>query len=260
MIINNKQMMELLEVKRDGLNSIKKRGKLKERLLKIGYNFIGETKEGRNVFYEIDPIYEINLHEEICIFTKDNFNTKNINFPRYYITTINNCDSNLPMSSSKRAKESGVKKHNVDNWDKKLVKKGIIENNGYSYALVNNRNNIYIYITENQYNEIKSNMYQLRNKAFDYKRFSKKEPDIWKAKKKTYALTEINAIKSINKCFEGTEHIKGMININWSTPKEKSDALDKLYHYNITKIKKHHLNKDNDLHKASIALYSKVVK
>ena len=42
--------------------------------------------------------------------------------------------------------------------------------------------------------------------------------------------------------------------------KELKDCIKKACAYSAFRVKNYNLNKDNDLHKASIALYSKVVK
>lgn len=259
--LTNQEMMDLLQVKRNGLNAIKHRGQLETRLLKIGYKLIQELKEGRNIFYELEENVNTTTLKTCCKFTKDNYNVRSDKFPKYYLNTIDSCINNYNKSANQRAIESDTKRKNVDNWDRKLEEKNILVNKRYVYYLVCHRMKFRTEISKENYSDIDLLIRQLKNQTTDYSIYGKgKDPDMWRKKEKVYRGLERTLIDKINNCLRETGNIKHIINSFWETSKDRTEALNKLYYYNVTKIRVYDVNNKNNLHKASMALYSKVVK
>ena len=259
--LNNKEIMKLLNVNRNGLNSIKRRNKLEDRLLKVGFKLVGIKKIGKKIYYDVEEICDSLLLKTSIEFTKENYNIRSSSFPKYYMITYDSCKNNLFKTANQRAIESNTKRQNIDNWDIKLENKGILKDKRYIYYLVNYRKLIKEEISFEQYSDLDFLIKQIKNKVTDYKIFGNgKDPDIWRKKAKVYSGLEKKAILKINECLKNNGNIKNMINYVWETAKDKNEALNKLYYFSVTKVRTYNIDENNDLHKASIALYSKVVK
>ena len=258
MEVTTKEICDILNIKKESLKVIKKRGKLNKRLEEKGYFLKGEKKEGRSNIYYIENISQ-NINITVNKFTIDNFNVRNDNFPKYYITTTENTDKDFPKTVEMRAKESKTYPGLVKSWDKKLENKNIIKDKGYLYFIQNIDFKEVKPISQSEFYSITRNRNVLKGLPY-YTTLKNKgviNNIIYNDKIKDCIAALNNIGEVVNKYYG----IKYKIYIS-SKPdiKELKDCIKKACAYSAFRVKNYNLNKDNDLHKASIALYSKVVK
>lgn len=258
MIVTTKELCNILNIKKESFKVIKNRGKLKQRLEEKGYCLKAEKKEGRSILYYIENISE-NINVLANKFTIDNFNVRNDNFPKYYIVTTENTDKEFPKTVEMRAKESNTYPSLVKSWDEKLENKNIIKDKGYLYFIQNIDFKEVKPISQNEFYSITRNRNILKGLPY-YTTLNNKGVinDVIYNDKIKDCIAALNNIGEVVNKYYG---IKYKIYIS-SKPdfKELKDCIKKACGYSAFKVKNYNLNKDNDLHKASIALYSKVVK
>lgn len=130
MILNKKELMDILGVNINGLKSIEQRGQLKKRLSDKGYKLISKSKEGRNMMYEVSKKEDNTelLHNIIqYVFGT----TKYKEFISYFLYRINNLDK--PITQQQVADKVGVGIKTINKWDKLLVEHKILFKEGYWY-------------------------------------------------------------------------------------------------------------------------------
>ena len=86
MKVDKNKLMEMLNITKDSLKHIEDRNQLTDKLKNKGYSLINKIKEGRKVFYIIEPMENqelIELYDNLC---KEVYNTNNkMSFGYYYI-------------------------------------------------------------------------------------------------------------------------------------------------------------------------------
>lgn len=133
MKLNKKDLCELLNIKINNLKKIERTNSLQDRLKNKGYKLIKKTKEGRNVYYEIEEDNtDKKLLNDICT---NLFNTREeekfCNFVAYRVFNIDH-----PVSKKDIANKCSVNEHTIGIWDISLLKNNIISKDGFFYIAV----------------------------------------------------------------------------------------------------------------------------
>ena len=121
MKVDKSKLADILNVSSRGLRHIIEKEQLKDKLKDKGYNLINKIKEGRKVFYIIEPMKNqelIELYDNLC---KEVYNTSNkMSFGYYYMCRT---DPDKYGISSKKdlAIESNVTPNTITKWDNRLL-------------------------------------------------------------------------------------------------------------------------------------------
>lgn len=139
--ITRKQLLEYLNVKNDTLKKIIKDGKLKERLARLGYNYIRTDKVGRNSLYIIEEkqkFEDINSYNGLLSNLLNIKATNGSKFAMYLMYRYMNAEQ--PITKSFIADKIKVNVKTISDWDNKLIDLGLLDNS----------NSYYIEITEDE--------------------------------------------------------------------------------------------------------------
>ncbi|MBW6410966.1 hypothetical protein [Clostridium weizhouense] len=133
MKINNKELMDILGVNINNLKQIKKRGLLEQRLQDRGYKLLGQTKEGRQVYYELEQ--ENNNKEILNNIIFYMFGTREFEkFCKYYLYRLANLER--PFTTELLSKLVGVSRKTIEKWDKAMVENNILSKEGKWYISI----------------------------------------------------------------------------------------------------------------------------
>ena len=152
MKVDKNKLMEMLNVTKDSLKHIEDRNQLTDKLKDKGYSLINKIKEGRKVFYIIEPMENqelIELYDNLC---KEVYNTNNkMSFGYYYICRT---DPDKYGISSKKdlAIESNVTPNTITKWDNKLLELKQIQKDGYYYFCIDSIKNKIYQCSKEEYN------------------------------------------------------------------------------------------------------------
>ncbi|MGL4874634.1 MAG: hypothetical protein ACRC30_08295 [Clostridium sp.] len=128
---------EVAKVLNKGYSTIKSwtNEKIEEELKKSCYKLIEAKKEGRAIYYYCD-YQEYNMSNEEYL--KEEFNIENVHhFKNYSKTKITNIEEGNLMTRKQLCKITDTKITTSENWDKKLIDKGILQKDGYIYICMN---------------------------------------------------------------------------------------------------------------------------
>lgn len=133
---NKKQIAEILKVHPKTISKWDDKKILKE-LEKNCYKVLEIKKEGRSIYYYCEyQEYSMSNDE----YLKEIFNVDNVrNFKNYSKTKIKNIEENIIMTRKDLCKKTNTKITTSENWDRKLIEKGVIQKDGFIYICVNLR-------------------------------------------------------------------------------------------------------------------------
>ncbi|AOR23889.1 hypothetical protein [Clostridium taeniosporum] len=133
MRINNIELANILGVNANNLKQIKKRGSLKQRLQDRGYKILGQVKEGRQVYYELEK--EDDNKEILNNIIYYMFGTREFKkFCKYYLYRLANLDR--PLTTELLSKLVGVNIHTITKWDNKMLANNILSQDGKWYIAI----------------------------------------------------------------------------------------------------------------------------
>lgn len=140
------EIRNVLNVSEDGLKTIIKRGKLKDRLYSCGLELINEYKSGRSSIYELNPI-ELDYWDKVQTY----YNVKKKN--EHTIYTHARLDGGMKKSRASIIRDSdiNISGNTAKKFDDILENEGVIMKNGEVYMLYHKENNVFEEITKQEY-------------------------------------------------------------------------------------------------------------
>lgn len=135
---NKQQIMDILQVKKEGLKTIEKKQQLYERLKEKGYVLNKKVKEGRQVYYIIDKDNDYKeILNNISLFM---FNTNNDNlFSDYFLLRIFNIEK--PITKELIANYCDINRKTVTKLDNKMIEHEILSKDGFFYIACDIKDN-----------------------------------------------------------------------------------------------------------------------
>ena len=228
--LSTKQIAAILGVSTGRVMVIKSNEELYKRLEDIGFKVIGECKEGRSVYYNVEFIENKDRNSDIKIFNKNVFGVNNEKFIDYYLRRTRaskgkEAGLNDLITKENLAKDVGVSRQTICVWDSKLVKMGILREDDPIYLHVQ---------CVPEKNIFKSSIY-------DYKQYHK---NVINTKNIYYSL-----LVNYRKGLIDDSTIEFACNEYQSAMKELADNY-------VVRIKTYKLNEENPTHKEAIRLYT----
>ena len=169
-IVDNKQLGEMLGVSEKRVRNYFSENKIDDILDKIGYKLIRRFKQGRKMVCEI---IEISYKDSIINgISKGIFNTNKIVELSDYIM-YRNKNEDLPLTKEMLKKLCNVSKNTITKWDKIMIENKFMSKDGYFYIvkLYDDNNNVLGYELTSEYeykSYIKNNKYiNKRDKIID---------------------------------------------------------------------------------------------
>ncbi|MEG2289671.1 MAG: hypothetical protein RSC24_06855 [Clostridium sp.] len=152
MKLNVTELADLLGLKCEGVRTVIKRNKLKERLEQKGYKLIDKVKEGRKMYYIIELENENKeIYSNLCKYV---YNTsKEEEFSKFFMQRAISSKYDFITTNKEIAESTKVNAKTICNWNKTLIDKKIIGKDGYYYfCITRNGNDVSnIQITEDEY-------------------------------------------------------------------------------------------------------------
>ena len=213
MILNKKEICNILNITLEALKKIEKNNKLETRLKEKGYKLISRYKEGRKVLYNIKQ--ENKAQELYSNLIKYIYKTnKAQEFGRYFTLRTK---ADIILNKKDIAENSTVSNRTVTKWDNILLKNDIISKDDFFYFC----------IEENQGNKI------IREcSKEEYKNFFKNKA--YKEAFKNLQDKYINGEITLNELTLASAEVGAIM-----------QALENKYYYRINKYK---TNKNNKLY------------
>ena len=145
--MNKKGVAELLGIKNMRRMTV---SQVKSRLKSKGYEIVKIEKRGRNVIYVMKQLEEIPIDKD---YIEETFKVKNANvFLSHTNDTLEECRNNTPTMRGEKAKKHGITRNTSYVYDKKLIEKEILSEDGYYYICMNKRTKEKCLVTEKIYN------------------------------------------------------------------------------------------------------------
>lgn len=141
--ISNEELGDILKVSLRQLKRLS-HDKIKERLLNVGYNYYGKDEKGKHKVVLYDK-----TKKEFFNMCKQEFKTDKTNeFKTYFIKRT---EKNEVLSRKDIADCSNTTIYMIDKWDRIMLDKDIIEENGIKYFIENINTNEQTEITKEVY-------------------------------------------------------------------------------------------------------------
>ena len=141
--ISNEELGDILEISSRQLKRLS-HDKIKERLLNVGYNYYGKDEKGKHKVVLYDK-----TKKEFFNMCKQEFKTDKTNeFKTYFIKRT---EKNEVLSRKDIADCSNTTIYMIDKWDRIMLDKDIIEENGIKYFIENINTNEQTEITKEVY-------------------------------------------------------------------------------------------------------------
>lgn len=169
-IVDNKQLGEILGVNEPSVRNYISNNTFEEKLNKRGYKLIKRFKQGRKYVCEIEK--ENSCKELFSGIAKSMFNTNKVVELSDYIM-YRNKNEDLPITKEMLKKLCNVNKNTITKWDKAMIDNGFMSKDGYFYIvkLYDSNGNVlgYELTSEEEYKSyVKNNIYiKKRNKIID---------------------------------------------------------------------------------------------
>ena len=141
-IVDNKQLGEMLGITESSVRKIISRGILEESLNNKGYKLIRRFKQGRKYVCEIEK--ESSCKELFSGIAKSMFNTNKVVELSDYIM-YRNKNEDLPLSKNMLSDLCNIHRNTITKWDKKMIENNFMSNDGK----INNDNEILNSIIKN---------------------------------------------------------------------------------------------------------------
>lgn len=141
--ISNEELGDILEISSRQVKRLS-HDKIKERLLNVGYNYYGKDNKGKHKVVLFDK-----TKKEFFTMCKQEFKTDKTNeFKTYFIKRT---DKDEILSRKDIANCSNTTIYMIDKWDRIMLDKSIIEENGIKYFIENTNTNEQTEITKEVY-------------------------------------------------------------------------------------------------------------
>lgn len=133
MKLSKQQLMDILNVKKEGLKTMERKQQLYVRLQEKGYKLSNKIKEGRQVYYIVD---KENSNKELLTNIYDTLmNTKQYDqFTDYLLYRVLNIHK--PITKNYIADQCEVNKNTITKWDKTMVFNNMLSKDGYFYIAI----------------------------------------------------------------------------------------------------------------------------
>ena len=201
----------LLDVKKETLRSIIKRGNLEKRLLACGYKLIDKHKEGRDNIYEIEPIENV-LWEHI----QAKYNVMNPEKQDTYTKLrLSPMGLNLSRTSAIKHSHTKIAYNTAKKYDTILVMENIMEENKEVYFMYNLKTHE---MTEIDYQEYKT--FWIYNKEL------KLRIDDLQKRRKNYEISESTYDILLYATYEEFGVAEDSVAVKFMTYKEKELASE----------------------------------
>lgn len=141
--ISNEELGDILEISSRQVKRLS-HDKIKERLLNVGYNYYGKDNKGKHKVVLFDK-----TKKEFFTMCKQEFKTDKTNeFKTYFIKRT---DKDEILSRKDIADCSNTTIYMIDKWDRIMLDKSIISENGIKYFIENTNTNEQTEITKEVY-------------------------------------------------------------------------------------------------------------
>lgn len=151
--INRKELAELLNIKERTLKKYINTNTLEEKLKNIGYELKEVIKEGRNNYYILEKINDINLYNNLCKYAY-NTNRKD-DFSKYFSARTK--ENNI-LNKKELATISNVSHKTISKWDNTLLEKKIISKDGFFYFCIDKKNKTIYECSQEEYSNFWKNI------------------------------------------------------------------------------------------------------
>lgn len=149
MKVNKTELSELLKMHPKSVSRLTLE-QLEKKLLNECWQLISIDKEGRSI------IYTLEYHEQdfnINNFVENEFNVKEgKKFMCHTSLRFKSIEDDIPITRKEIGDKVGVSEVTINNYDKKLEEKEIIQKDGFYYVCRNNKTDEYCLVDEEAYN------------------------------------------------------------------------------------------------------------
>ena len=170
LIIERKDILEILNITNTALKQIIRKKQLKERLNEKGYILLEEFKKGRKTLYKLkyygelsDNKFKLNNAME-CIFNTTKDEDKHTDYIMYRCANIYK-----PLSKKHLAEKLGVNEKTIRKWDNNMLYNNLLAKDGYFYLSMDFKEDGFDYrlTDKNEYNSFIHNnaILKVRQKA-----------------------------------------------------------------------------------------------